>query len=120
MTAGIEFEAEVAKARARSEGFGEFLRGRSLSAGVYVLRAGGSDARGPQTEEEIYYVVRGRARFRHGDRDEPVAEGELLLVPAHEVHRFHSITEEPVLLVVFAPPYRAPADRPPTPERPAA
>jgi mannose-6-phosphate isomerase-like protein (cupin superfamily) len=85
-------------------GYAEFLRVSSLSAGVYVLAAGATDAQHPHTEDEVYYVVRGRGRFSHGSAEDPVGPGEVLFVPAREPHRFHSITEELVLLVVFAPP----------------
>ena len=39
----------------------EFLRVPSMSAGIYVLPAGGVDAQRPHHEDEIYYVVKGRA-----------------------------------------------------------
>ena len=42
----------------------EFLRVSSLSAGVYTLAAGSTDTQKPHHEDEIYYVVRGRARMR--------------------------------------------------------
>ena len=101
-------EAEVGKAK-RGNGYSEFLRVPAMSVGVYVLPAGGVDRQTPHTEDEIYYVLRGRARFRQGDQERPVTPGEVLFVPAREAHHFHSITEELVLLVVFAP-----AEQPPS------
>ena len=91
----------------------EFLRVPSLSAGIYVLAAGATDPQRPHTEDEIYYVVRGRGRFHHGDADDPVGAGDVLFVPAREVHRFHDVVDELVLLVVFSPPEgsRAASDR---------
>jgi mannose-6-phosphate isomerase-like protein (cupin superfamily) len=86
-----------------SNGYVEFLRVPSMSAGIYVLGAGAIDRQTPHTEDEIYYVVRGHARFRRGDEELSVRPGELLFVPARQPHRFHSISEELVLLVVFAP-----------------
>jgi len=81
----------------------EFLRVLPMSAGVYVLPAGAVDLQLPHAQDELYFVVRGRGRFRHGPADRPVATGDLLFVPAHDPHQFHSIEEELVLLVVFAP-----------------
>jgi mannose-6-phosphate isomerase-like protein (cupin superfamily) len=81
----------------------EFLRVPALSAGVYVLGAGATDRQSPHGEDEIYYVVRGHARFRHGAEDAAAEPGVILFVPAGEPHRFHSITEELVLLVAFGP-----------------
>ncbi|MCI4361345.1 MAG: cupin domain-containing protein [Thermoplasmata archaeon] len=86
----------------------EFLRVPTMSAGVYVLGAGAIDQQSPHTEDEIYYVVRGRAGFQQGDRNSVVRSGDALFVPAGEVHRFHDIEEELLLLVVFAPAERAP------------
>jgi mannose-6-phosphate isomerase-like protein (cupin superfamily) len=86
----------------------EFLRVPALSAGVYVLAAGAEDLQQPHAEDEIYYVLRGRARMRVGSGSGPaedfdVAPGQLIFVPARAEHRFHSITEELELLVVFGP-----------------
>ncbi|MGH9554247.1 MAG: cupin domain-containing protein [Terriglobales bacterium] len=86
----------------------EFLRTASMSAGVYALPAGGKDKQTPHTEDEIYYVVRGRAKFfSNGEskrRDREVGPGSVIFVGATSNHRFHSITEDLVLLVFFAPP----------------
>jgi mannose-6-phosphate isomerase-like protein (cupin superfamily) len=51
----------------------------------------------------VYFVVRGRGRFRAGAEDVAVEAGSVLLVRAGEVHAFHSITEDLSLLVFFAP-----------------
>ena len=75
----------------------------TMSAGVYVLPRGATDLQTPHGEDEVYYVVHGHGRFRHGDSDETVEPGDILFVLAREEHRFHSIEEELVLLVVFAP-----------------
>jgi mannose-6-phosphate isomerase-like protein (cupin superfamily) len=81
----------------------EFLRAETMSAGLYVLEAGGSDPQSPHAQDEVYYVVAGHARFTSGGGDRAVAPGDVLFVPAHEEHRFHSIEERLSLLVVFAP-----------------
>jgi len=95
-------ETEVGKAK-RGDGYSEFLRVPTMSVGVYVLPAGGVDRQTPHTEDEIYYVIRGRGQLRHGEHESPATPGEVLFVPARRAHHFHSITEELVLLVVFAP-----------------
>jgi len=81
----------------------EFLRVLALSAGLYCLPAGGEDRQQPHTEDEIYYVIRGRARFRAGSEEREVTPGSVLFVPARAEHRFHSISEDLVALVVFGP-----------------
>jgi mannose-6-phosphate isomerase-like protein (cupin superfamily) len=86
-----------------TDSYTEFLRVASMSAGVYVLPAGALDRQSPHREDEVYYVVRGRAKFRRGEEEMPVQAGDVLFVKAEEPHRFHTISEELVLLVVFAP-----------------
>ena len=90
----------------RSQGgklYREFLRVPSMSAGLYVLAPGATDPQSPHREDEMYYVVRGRARFRAGDEDREVSAGSVLFVAAEVEHRFHDITEELAVLVFFAP-----------------
>src|SRR5262249_7087144 len=86
----------------------EFLRVPALGAGVYVLPAGGTDPQRPHTEDEVYYVVSGRGSIRVGGEDRAVQPGTVVFVPAGVEHRFHSITEELQLLVLFAPAERSP------------
>jgi mannose-6-phosphate isomerase-like protein (cupin superfamily) len=96
-------ETLVRDARRSPHGYVEFLRVPAMSAGVYVLPAGGTDPQTPHREDEVYYVVRGRGKFRLAEEERSVAPGDVLFVRARELHRFHSIEEELVLLVVFAP-----------------
>lgn len=81
----------------------EFLRAPAMSAGLYVLPAGGVDRQQPHNEDEVYYVVRGRAHIRVGVESSPVQAGSVVFVPAQAEHRFYDIDEELVLLVLFAP-----------------
>lgn len=81
----------------------EFLRVPAMSAGLYVLAAGSIDPQVPHHQDELYYVLRGRARFRAGDHDTDVSPGSVLFVGAEIEHRFYEITEELAVLVFFAP-----------------
>ena len=81
----------------------EFLRVPAMSAGVYVLAAGSSDPQKPHGEDELYYVVRGRARMRIAEQEQAVSAGSVIFVAAQVEHRFFEITEELVVLVFFAP-----------------
>jgi mannose-6-phosphate isomerase-like protein (cupin superfamily) len=81
----------------------EFLRVPAMSAGVYVLPAGGIDSQKPHQEDEMYYVVRGRARFKAGAEDREVSTGSVIFVAAKVEHRFYDISEELTVLVFFAP-----------------
>lgn len=82
----------------------EFLQGDSMSVGVYELLAGGVDTQPPHIEDEVYYVTNGRGEVLVGEESQAVAPGAVIFVAAGVEHRFHSITEDLTLLVVFAPP----------------
>ena len=81
----------------------EFLRVPDLSAGIYVLEAGATDPQSPHTEDELYYVIAGRAMVSVGDETRPVVPGTLVFVAATVPHTFHDIAERLELLVFFGP-----------------
>ncbi len=74
-----------------------------MSAGLYRLRAGIDDPQQPHAEDELYYIVAGRARLRVGDDDTAVEAGSLVFVAADVDHRFHAVTDDLTVLVFFAP-----------------
>jgi mannose-6-phosphate isomerase-like protein (cupin superfamily) len=81
----------------------EFLKVPDLSMGLYVLPSGGVDPQSPHTEDEVYYVVSGRAQIKVADEDRAVQTGSIVYVAKNVEHRFHSIEEELTVLVFFAP-----------------
>lgn len=91
---------------ASSKAYLEFLRSQSLSLGLYVLRAGQQDLQKPHTEDEVYYVMEGRARFKANGEDWLVQSGSVLFVEAGVEHWFYQIEEDLKVLVFFAPPER--------------
>jgi len=100
------FQVGTMRSRERYE---EFLRVPALSAGLYVLGVGEADPQRPHQEDEIYYVTGGRGMIRVGTEDHPVEPGSVVYVPPRVAHRFHSITEDLRVLVVFAPAETSPA-----------
>lgn len=89
--------------RAQNQLYLEFLRIPMMSAGLYALDVGATDPQMPHTEDEIYYVVSGRGRFRLEEQDYAVAAGSVIFVPALSEHRFHNIEEALTIVVIFAP-----------------
>ncbi len=79
-----------------------FLKTSSLRMGVYALAAGAHDPQGPHENDEVYYVLKGRAVLKVGAEDYPVEPGSLVFVPAHMEHKFESISEPLETLVFFA------------------
>jgi mannose-6-phosphate isomerase-like protein (cupin superfamily) len=81
----------------------EFLKVPDLSLGLYVLPAGGTDPQSPHTEDEVYYVVSGKAKIQVANEEREVQAGSIVYVAQNIAHRFHSIEEELTVLVFFAP-----------------
>ena len=104
-----EIDALVERAKAASDGYvNDAVTSDLLNVGVYVLAAGAVDDQTPHAEDEVYYAVRGRARFRCEGDDRAVGPGSLLFVRAGADHRFHDVEEELVLVVFWAPPHKEP------------
>lgn len=80
----------------------EFLRVPTLSCGIYSLPAGSTDLQSPHDEDEVYYVVQGRARLRVEEEERVVGPGSVLYVGATSEHSFVEIEEDTTLLVFFA------------------
>jgi quercetin dioxygenase-like cupin family protein len=99
----LEFDDVLADRGLKGSPYLEFLRVPSMSAGLYVLPAGGADAQLPHKQDELYYVIRGKARMQAGPQDQPIGRGTLIFVAASVEHRFYRIEEELEILVFFAP-----------------
>ncbi|MCP9958185.1 MULTISPECIES: cupin domain-containing protein [Streptomyces] len=96
-----ELEAE----RVANDGaYLQFLRERNMSVGLYALDAGQPDPQQPHKEDEVYLVVSGRGSITVGTETTQVGRGSVVYVPAGVPHRFHHITEDLRVLVVFSPP----------------
>ncbi len=96
--------AEIDQLRIKSgKPYREFLRVPAMSGGLYVLGVGANDLQRPHHEDEIYYVIRGRARFKVDKEDHQVSSGSVIFVASEVEHHFYDIEEELAVLVFFAP-----------------
>lgn len=93
----------ISEREAGSKLYLEFLKVPDLSMGLYILPAGGKDPQSPHTEDEVYYVVRGRAKIMVADEDQAVQAGSIVYVAKNVAHHFHSIEDDLTVLVFFAP-----------------
>jgi mannose-6-phosphate isomerase-like protein (cupin superfamily) len=84
--------------------FAEFFHSSTLSLTVVRWPAGSVDDQEPHTEDEVYYVVSGRARLRVAEEDAAVGAGSIVYVAAGVEHRFHDIEEDLRVIVFWAPP----------------
>jgi mannose-6-phosphate isomerase-like protein (cupin superfamily) len=84
--------------------YGEFFRSSTLSLAIARWPAGSVDDQEPHTEDEVYYVVSGRAWLRVAEEDTAVGAGSIVYVAAGVEHRFHDIGEDLRVIVFWAPP----------------
>ncbi len=75
-----------------------FERG-TLQLGLYAPR--GNDGQSPHDQDEVYVVVKGRARLRNGETVHDVEQGEALFVAAGVEHRFEGMSDDFEAWVVF-------------------
>ena len=80
----------------------EFLKVPNLSCGLYRLKAGSKDMQGPHEDDEVYYVLEGKARLRTDGQEHDIGPGSVLYIRATSIHSFFEIDEDMTLLVFFA------------------
>lgn len=91
--------------------FAEFFRSATLSLTIAHWPAGSIDDQTPHTEDEVYYVISGRARLAVANEVVEVHAGSIVYVAAGVEHRFHDIDEDVQVMVFWAPPRHANAPR---------
>jgi quercetin dioxygenase-like cupin family protein len=79
-----------------------FLKVPTLSTGIYSLKVGATDRQRPHDQDEVYYVLKGKAKFEAGEEKANLAVGSILFVKAHVPHRFYAIKEDLEVLVFFS------------------
>ena len=95
---------EVSQQQAESgKAYLQFINEGTMSLGLFVLAAGSTDTQSPHVEDEIYYVVSGRASVVVAGERRPVVAGSIVFVAKEVEHRFVDIEEDLSLLVFFAP-----------------
>ena len=67
-----------------------------------TLDVGSKDLQGPHDEDEVYFVVRGRANIRIDGRVVAIGPESVVYVRATTEHSFFEIEEKLTLLVFFA------------------
>lgn len=85
----------------------DLLNAGTLSVGLSIWPSGSVDTQEPHTEDEVYYVISGKARITVGGEDRPVSAGSIVFVPIGVEHHFHDIEEDMKVLVFWAPPRHA-------------
>lgn len=100
------------KHRAAKRSYTRFFKVPSTHCGVYTLPKAGKDGQSPHGEDELYYVLAGKAKMESKEGKQAVGPGSLIFVAAQAEHRFVDIEEDLELLVVFSSGPRQEAKRP--------
>src|SRR5690349_10886674 len=86
----------------QGHGYIDFLASEKLSVGLAIWPAGTVDRQRPHLEDEVYYVISGKATIEVAGERRPVKAGSLVFVEAGVDHRFHDIEEDIRVLVFWA------------------
>lgn len=84
--------------------FQEFLRTQSLSCSLYHVPAGSKEMASAHEEDELYFVIEGRALLRVEDEEHVVEAGTIMYVRATCDHAFIEIEEDLTALAFFGAP----------------
>lgn len=68
---------------------------------VKLYRPSGEDRQQPHDRDEVYIVARGSGRFRNGGQVHEFGPGDMLFVPAGDMHRFEAFSEDFLVWVLF-------------------
>ena len=97
--------AQLAALATDEHDFAEFFRAPSGSLSLTIARwpAGSVDDQTPHTEDEVYYVLAGRATLVVAETRMDVVPGTVAFVATGADHRFVDITEDLEVLVFWSP-----------------
>jgi mannose-6-phosphate isomerase-like protein (cupin superfamily) len=86
----------------KNEYFSEFLRTKSLDAGIIRLLEGQLDTQSMHSMDELYYVIEGRGLIDVNGKSHIISKGSLVFIPASTRHRFYGNKGEMIVLYIFA------------------
>jgi len=97
----FSFEELSARVEGKEPAIYEFIRSSALSCMVYRLPAGSNDMQAPHLEDEVYFVVSGRAKMRIAGQEREVRPGNILFIRSTLDHSFFDIEEDLTVIAVF-------------------
>lgn len=81
------------------EPFVTAIESGTMSVELFAPR--GDDLQEPHEQDELYLIIRGRATLHVGEDEIRCGEGDALMVPAGEPHRFSDISSDFMTWAVF-------------------
>ena len=98
----FQIESLLEKHKENERSYTRFLQVPALNAGIYTLPAKARDGQSPHGQDEVYYVLKGKATMSGGEVEHAVRKGSVIYVKAGQEHRFTDITEDLEILVLFS------------------
>ena len=101
----LHVQEAIARLSSTERDFAEIFRSPSGSLSLTVLRrpAGWPDDQTPHTEDEVYFVLKGRAGLTIADRRVELGAGSAAFVAAGVEHHFVDVVEDLEVLVFWSP-----------------
>jgi mannose-6-phosphate isomerase-like protein (cupin superfamily) len=99
----FELSSLEAEQQVKRERYLQFLSKKELSMGLYKLKAGETDPQNPHNEDEVYYVLRGKASIRMSTEKQEVKPGSIIYVARGVDHKFNDIKEDLEVRMFFTP-----------------
>ena len=86
----------------------ELYNSNNLSVS-YVVIENNSKPHKHKKMEEVYFIVKGKANIKIGNKKYPIKEGDIFSIPKNEFHNIEDV-QEPIELVVVTNPRYDPGD----------
>ncbi len=100
--AAFQIQELLAKRQQTGKPWFPFLTASTMTVGLYVLPEAGVDPQVPHERDELYFVVKGKAKLEVEGDSMNVGPGSTVFVKARTDHRFYDIEEELEVLVFFS------------------
>ena len=95
----VSMEETMAQILKDKHQFAKVLEHNSMYVGLYVPEQGTKQA--PHDEDVLYIVTNGSGEFISGNQTTTFKTGDVLFVPANEVHQFSQFTENFQAWLIF-------------------
>ena len=77
---------------------GPFVQGEKIMMGRFSYPAGGKAKAHAHPNEQIVWVMKGRARVRIGEEEKVVGPGDIYMIPADTEHETETLEEREVIV----------------------
>ena len=99
MTPRLTLKNALSSLNSQDQPFKHMFTHGSMEVEIYAPK--GEDLQQPHTRDELYVIAAGSGYFVHEQERHAVEIGEVLFVPAGDIHRFEEFSDDFATWVVF-------------------